>query len=276
MNFTFLFLLVVAAGVLLCAMALVAKPPPPRPPVRPWPYSVPKQIWQTWHTHDLPEAMRLSTQRLKNAHPEYKYTLMDDDESLQFIKDNYPPEVADAYDTLIPGAFKADLWRLCALHKVGGIYLDIKFAPVEPASLRDLGDKSHFVSDRNIFFQPRGIYNGFMAAAPGDPRLEAAIRQLVKNVQDRKYGKSALEPTGPHLVALFVRHEHGDVDLQYGHTAKDVLSRDNRVIWWKGASKKQPFLQCYSGYRAEQKSTQKAPYYVKLWRKRKIYKEDKP
>jgi hypothetical protein len=52
--------------------------------------------------------------------------LFNDDECRAFIAREYPSDVLDAYDNLIPTAFKADLWRYCVLYMYGGVYLDIK------------------------------------------------------------------------------------------------------------------------------------------------------
>lgn len=38
---------------------------------------------------------------------------------------HFPAEVKEAYDDLIPGAFKADLFRYCVLFIYGGVYADI-------------------------------------------------------------------------------------------------------------------------------------------------------
>ena len=50
--------------------------------------------------------------------------------NFDFIKNNYPVDVLEAFNKLIPGAYKADLWRYCVLYKLGGIYLDIKYSCV--------------------------------------------------------------------------------------------------------------------------------------------------
>lgn len=256
--------IVVAVLIIVCAMVVMFRTPPPCACVTFSTDGVPRQIWQTWHTQDVPVAMRAHITRLRETHPEYKYTLMDDAQSLQFIRDNYPAEVGDAYEALVPGAYKADLWRLCALHKAGGIYMDIKYAPVEGTSLRDLGTKSHFPRDFNAVVIPCGIHNGVMVAVPGDPRLEAAIRQIVENVRNKYYGLSALHPTGPNMLNKFVCAHHSDVDLQFLYPLK---------VRWRNNTKK-PFIQGYSNYRSDQKKTQKAPYYTKLWLRRKIYNPD--
>ena len=253
-----------AVVIVVCALAVLMRTPPPCACVKFSTDGVPRHIWQTWHTQDVPAAMRAHITKLRDAHPEYKYTLMDDAQSLQFIRDNYPAEVGDAYEALVPGAYKADLWRLCALHKAGGIYLDIKYAPVDGRSLREFGTKSHFPRDMDVKVIPQGIHNGVMIAAPGDPRLEAAIRQIVENVRRKYYGLSALHPTGPNMLRQFVCPHHEDVDMIFIFPLK--------VRWLN--DKDTPFIQGYSNYRSDQKKTAKTPYYTKLWQRRKIYNPD--
>lgn len=232
--------------------------------VQPWSsYSVPKRIWQFWHTRNLEPAMRAHVEQLQSAHPEYMYTLMDDAESLSFLRVNFPTEVGQAYEALIPDAYKADLWRLCVLYKAGGIYLDIKYAPVDGTSLRDMGDSSHFARDVNVVVIQTGIHNGVIAAAPGDPRLEAAIKAIVNNVRDKYYGASPLHPTGPNLLVKYVRPHHNDVDMQFVYPLQ---------VRWK--ANKAPFIKGYTNYRTDQKKTQRVPYYRKLWWGRKIYNHD--
>ena len=88
---------------------------------------IPRRIFQTWNsfTTNVKE-LHDRVMKLINDNPEYEYNMFDDDESLKFIKENFKKEVADAYENVIPGAYKADLWRYCVLYIHGGVYLDIK------------------------------------------------------------------------------------------------------------------------------------------------------
>ena len=91
---------------------------------------IPLNLFQTWHTLDLPINMRNAVDTLKMQNPEFTHYLYDDNMSREFIKNNFNDDVLYAYDKLKPGAYKADLWRYCVLYIYGGIYLDIKFAPL--------------------------------------------------------------------------------------------------------------------------------------------------
>ena len=236
--------------------SLVALPPSPRA-------SVPRRIWQTWHTKELPRDMQVCVQKVREAHPDFDHVLMDDRECDQFIQSNYAADVSHAFQELIPGAYKADLWRLCVLYKFGGIYLDIKFSPAYGKFFHPLLTGSHFVRDkarRGV----TGIYNGFMVCAPGDARLMRCIDEIVKHVQLRFYGSNSLAITGPQVLNKFVDPHGDDVDLAYNST-----SVNHRFI--QDAASKEKLLVSYPAYNAEQKETQTAPYYTELWRHSKVY-----
>ena len=72
---------------------------------------IPLNIFQTWHSLDLPTKMKENVELLKRQNPEFKHYLYDDNMCRQFIKDNFDEEVLYSFDKLKPGAYKADLWR---------------------------------------------------------------------------------------------------------------------------------------------------------------------
>ena len=118
---------------------------------------IPLQIWQTYETKNLPPNLHKCVNMLKEKHPDFQHYLFDDTDRREFIKNNYPDEVLCAYDALIPGAYKADLWRLCVLYIHGGIYMDIKLQFENNFTLYDFINKEYFVRDGE-----KSVYNAFM------------------------------------------------------------------------------------------------------------------
>ena len=55
----------------------------------------------------------------------WEYRFYEDIDVRNFLTMNFPNEVVNAYDQLIPGAFKADLFRYCVLFIHGGVYADV-------------------------------------------------------------------------------------------------------------------------------------------------------
>ena len=87
---------------------------------------IPLNIYLTWSNKQLPEKMQENVDIMRKVNPEFNIQIFDCDQRRDFIKNNFHEDILIAYDTLKPGAYKADLWRLCVLYVNGGIYADIK------------------------------------------------------------------------------------------------------------------------------------------------------
>ena len=87
---------------------------------------IPRIIHQTWFepvtAEKYPNMYRLIESWKRSG---WEYIFYDDDAAGEFLSLHFPPEVKDAYDSVTPGAFKADLFRYCALLIKGGIYSDM-------------------------------------------------------------------------------------------------------------------------------------------------------
>jgi mannosyltransferase OCH1-like enzyme len=222
---------------------------------------IPLNIFQTWHTKNLPILMKNSVEYIKKLNPAFSYYLYDDTDCYNFIKDNFEPAVLYAFNSLIPGAYKADLWRYCILYKLGGIYLDIKYRPVNGFKFINLCEKEHWVLD----IDGNGIYNALMVCRPKNPILLKAIYQIVKNVRTKYYGESCLHPTGPLLLAnYFNEKEKNNFDMRHSY----YENHNNRFIYLNNYI----VFKSYNGYLQEHSKHQKVDHYTVLWKRRNIYK----
>lgn len=222
---------------------------------------IPLHIFQTWWTKNLPQNMLDSVLSVKNQNPEFEYHLYDDHDCLEFIKNHFPLPVVNAYKSLIPGAYKADLWRYCVLYIYGGVYIDIKFKCAPGFKFIELTDKEHFC--RDFKKRKRSIYNGVMISKPKNPILMKAINKVVHNVNIRYYGKGSLFPTGPILLGKIFKKKHmKDVDMKLAPLNKTGLSikyKDRRILTF------------YNNYRSEQRKFSNKPHYHILWKRKAIY-----
>jgi len=222
---------------------------------------IPLNIFQTWHTKNLPPLMNSAVNKIKMINPRFNHFLYDDNDCREFIKNNFPEDVLYAYDTLIPGAYKADLWRYCILYKQGGIYLDIKYKPLNKFKFINLTEAEHWVLDVDGI----GIYNALIVCKPNNPILLAAIRQIVENVKNRFYGSNCLDPTGPHLLGKYFNNEQKKIfDMKHDF----VNNMNNRFIYFNNYV----VLKSYKGYLEEHNHTKKIDHYGHLWNIRQIYR----
>ena len=201
---------------------------------------IPMNIFQTWNSKKLPPLMAQTILTIKRTNPKFNYYLYDDNDCREFIKTHFRPDVLHAYDHLIPGAYKADLWRYCVLFIKGGIYLDIKFSCINGFKFIALTESEHFVSDIDNIF----IYNALMVCLPGNKVLIKAIHMIVENVKNKFYGDSFLEPTGPKLLSKIISTKDKEVDLYHKE-----LNNDNnyKIIYFNNV----PILKSYHGHIVE-------------------------
>jgi len=224
---------------------------------------IPLNIFQTWPSKDLPPKMKECVELLKKQNPRFTHYLFDDNECREFIKNHFNYEVLNAYDTLIPGAYKADLWRLCVLYIHGGIYMDIKLKCINDFKLIELTEKNHYVKDR---VPPLSIYNALMTCQQNSPFLIKAIYRIVSNVKKRFYGNNPLEPTGPLLLGKIIRRNKlfDKVDLFHYQDGGFIIYKNRFVISTE-----------YPEYNAERNKTYANLHtkrYDQLWNERAIYK----
>ena len=163
---------------------------------------VPLNLYLTWSIKELPTKMQENVDRMIKINPEFNIQIFDCDERREFIKNIFPKYILTAYDTLKPGAFKADLWRLCILYMNGGIYADIKFNCINNFKFIALTEKEHLVLDRPGYWKNGeiGIINGLIVAKPKNPLLLRCINKICENVKNKDYGVNCLYPSGPGLL----------------------------------------------------------------------------
>jgi mannosyltransferase OCH1-like enzyme len=151
---------------------------------------IPLNLFQTWHTKDLPPAMRESVELLKSQNPEFNYQLFDQEDCRNFIMVNFERRFLTAYDSLVPLAYKSDLWRYCVLYIKGGIYLDIKYRCINGFKLIELTDKEYFVRDRQDYFvDGKGVQNALIVCLPGNNVLYKCICKILQNIYGRRIAK---------------------------------------------------------------------------------------
>jgi mannosyltransferase OCH1-like enzyme len=226
---------------------------------------IPCNIYQTWYTKDLPPKMKSVVDLLKSQNPEFKHYLFDDNDCREFIKNNFGEDVLNAYNSLIPGAYKADLWRYCVLFINGGIYMDIKNYCVNDFKLISLCESEHFTLDR----PENSLYNGLMVCKPKNIVLLRAIRQIVENVKNKYYGTCPLEPTGPRLLGSVVIKNN--ININNFIDSMFYNDENGRYILYKNR-----FIinTDYPEYNDEKINTYKSintERYDKLWEKRGVY-----
>jgi len=130
----------------------------------------------------------------------YEYRYFANEDCLSMVSQYGSVDEINAYKKLKDGAAKADFWRVFALNKVGGVYLDIDAHFVWPLSQILDGDVDE------MYVKPRrGDYtNYFIASKSENPILQKTIDIVVDNILNidniNDEDKTVFFLTGPSTV----------------------------------------------------------------------------
>ena len=164
---------------------------------------IPRNIFQTWSTKNISTDLKKITETWTTKNPNYAYFLYDDNECNNFIKKHFSKNIHDAYCRLIPGAFKADLWRYCVLYIYGGVYVDIDTICLENIDVF-LNEDIEFMTpndlNNNVKIGTHNLFNAFIASIPKHPILLECINRVVFNIENNILPYSNLDFAGPGIL----------------------------------------------------------------------------
>lgn len=205
------------------------------------PRRIPRRIMQTWKTRALSARMREITQTWELANRGYVYRLYDDDECRRLIEVKFGPRVVAAYDAIEAGAFKADMWRYCALYVHGGVYVDLDTLCIGPID-SIIEPAAELVVPVDL--DSRNLFNAFLAVVPRHPVMLACVKRIVANVETG-VDQSGFHFSGPGLLgrcvadylhlapgARFVPGTYGGIQfLDFSPRTEIVSSVDGRGLF---------------------------------------------
>tara|TARA_R110002153_G_scaffold246952_2_gene402911 strand:+ start:32 stop:2554 length:2523 start_codon:yes stop_codon:yes gene_type:complete len=229
--------------------------------------AIPKVIMQTYASSDeLTPQMIDAMHTWKNMNPGWDYESFDNNECIEFITKHFNTDTVKAFNNLIPGAFKADLFRYCYLYIKGGVYSDIDNICLVPLN-EFLYDNDTFVSvkDRVVDGQDL-VYNAFMATEKNHPVLKKAIDLTVYNALNSIYPKTGnniinmLSISGPKCLATAL-----DSCKETKFRLLDIVDTGVHITHIKTSHGKMVMKVKYDGYEVENS-------YWDLYSNKRVYK----
>jgi hypothetical protein len=212
------------------------------------------------------------------------------DECQAFVREEYPQYAAE-YDVLVPGAFRADVWRLLCLLHYGGVYADIGMLMRDSATtLEDVLLDASFVGSQDQA-PAVGIMQGFLATrGPGAPLVQAFVDRVVHNIRGRLYGSSSLNITGPTSLTepfnAYMGFPAGAPIRAGAYTSPDGSDRvrmlkyksfvirdagGRRLLWTKFPGY---YQEMYGGAARARGGDAPRCYYRRLWDARSVFRDD--
>eukprot|EP00037_Helgoeca_nana_P021959 m.223249 g.223249 ORF g.223249 m.223249 type:complete len:434 (-) comp25839_c0_seq1:214-1515(-) len=153
--------------------------------------SIPPIIHQTY-SHQLtpdkyPQAALLpqAWEQLANKEVGGEYKFWDDVSADAFLEANFHPEVTAALRALVPGAFKADLFRYCVIYIQGGLYADIDVRPLVKSLRTVLVPGVRLITPKQDGLCRCGVWQGLVGSTSGHPAMLLAILLIVAQTEAR-------------------------------------------------------------------------------------------
>lgn len=155
---------------------------------------IPAQLFQFWDTAPPPE-VRAMMQSWRDLNPGHRAYLLNDETARAYLARAFPGDVANAYASLREPAQKADLFRLAILVREGGVYAD-----ADDRALKPLANFIPAGAELVLHQEDLGtLGNNFIAAAPGQPILAAALKAAITAIH-RGDSDILWLSTGPGLI----------------------------------------------------------------------------
>ena len=212
------------------------------------PQLIPRHIIQTTLKREINNIFHQnSINSFIDQNPEYTYSLYNDIDSREFVKNNFDLSVLQAYDKLYAGTFKADLFRYCYLYINGGCYFDCKQILRVPIRFFVKPDDQFLVCKdigRNAYF------NAVICSVPNNSRIKRTIDYVVNRIHQFHfyYNRSMprvnnvetiLSLTGPaafyqsihnHIQPRELAFTHVDLKFSMDYMNLSVVDRNNQIL----------------------------------------------
>ena len=183
-----------------------------------------------WHTALLPQyenKIHPTTLSAMNGwiafNPEVKIqrTIANDDFCKSFLEEFdkvYETETLKYYNTEEDGRFKSDLFRLCALLKEGGMYIDIDQLPLKQMS--EYLDLNYIDFCVGVLAPSNYVCNGILYAKnPDNKIIKACLDEHIKTYKLKEKGLHDGDMSAIHTMHKTIRSMFEDNNIPKGHAA---------------------------------------------------------
>lgn len=171
---------------------------------------IPKLFFQTFKTDTFSEQFQLIPKTWKEKNPNYEYRFFKDSDCDAFMKANFDARTYNAYKKIIPGAYKADMWRYAVLYVYGGVYADLDTICLNPID-DFLTPEIEFMTiiDMNTGKEKYTLFNTFIASVPKFKPLLDCINQIVYNIENNIVPAYKVDFCGPGLFGRKINQYMG-------------------------------------------------------------------
>ena len=180
---------------------------------------IPKVIYQTWKTQNLPPNVSRLHKKMLKLNPDYEHIIYTDSQMNDYMSSNTDGDLKKMYFKLQNIVAKADVWRYTILLNEGGVYLDIDSQINKSLTgLIQPDDKAIITAERNkdLFVQWALIFE------KGHPVLTRTLEKIIEAVRNEEF-----------------KHDHHSLTVKtYALSIFDLCKEnENKLSWDKITNK---------------------------------------
>src|SRR5262245_47838054 len=137
---------------------------------------------QYWHSESIPGYIEDLLATFRDHNPSMRHMVFNEGTATEFIARHYGERELRAFHACAVPAMQADYFRYCAVHVLGGTYVDVDFRCERP-----LDGLAEFDGMGQLFEREHGgIVNGiFIFTSPRHPVLSLALEIATANIEQR-------------------------------------------------------------------------------------------
>ena len=174
------------------------------------------QIFYPFYFKEMPEQWVKNIQVWKNMHPSFQHKLWGYDESLEFLKQNYPWFV-ETWENYPHNIQKCDAIRYFILYHYGGLYADLDLIPLRP--IDNLMEYDMLIVESGI---GGGYTNSFLGVKPGHEFFKLATEGLQSTVNKFWF-------LGKHMNVMFSTGPAFLTNIKKEYKGNDIFTICSRV-----------------------------------------------
>lgn len=170
--------------------------------------AVPKIIHQFWDRPVPPPDVAERMASWRKHHPDWRYIKWDDDSAALFIRQEFGRRSAQRFLACTVPAMRADVLRIAAMARLGGMYADVDLIARKP--LDELASQQTLLYGRGRLSGDTKIKNGFLIDAPAQRLFLKSWQAAMENIETEAFDWEVSRMTGPMMLSRVWRKKLGD------------------------------------------------------------------
>ena len=193
--------------------------------------STPPFLHRIWECSDIPSRYNASLLSWVNNSPTKYVFLWTRNVREAFISQILGSQKLKLYQRLIPGAYRADLFKYILMYFIGGVYSDMDaFLAQNISALEYLRTGTSMAMDLT---GPRLLPGAILVSPPRDPVFRCAMGEVFDHSTRKRYFEhehGGLDISGPGVLGECVKHVTGQDDLVFQDSIRDLKEQGYRLF----------------------------------------------